>query len=80
MSPTLYLQAQLPLKNTVSDFWQMILMYRCRSIVVLNQFSDDSSVGVAHGSTCKDYAVTCSKDLFSSALLHLAVFASHVIP
>ena len=39
-SPTHYMLTQLPLANTIDDFWQMIDLEKCDSIVMLDRLSN----------------------------------------
>ena len=39
-----YIQTQTPLPNTVSDIWRLAYDHASRTIVMLNQFSDDDEV------------------------------------
>ena len=40
-----YIATQMPLKNTVNDFWKMIWEYQTRSVVVLCKMEEDVEVG-----------------------------------
>ena len=40
-----YIATQIPMKNTVNDFWKMIWEYQCRSIVTLCKMTEDGKVG-----------------------------------
>ena len=34
----------MPLKGTINDFWRMVTQYKCTTIVLLNQLTDDNKV------------------------------------
>ena len=41
-----YIATQIPMENTVNDFWKMIWEYQCRSIVTLCKKTEDGEVGI----------------------------------
>ncbi|XP_046857098.1 receptor-type tyrosine-protein phosphatase epsilon-like [Xenia sp. Carnegie-2017] len=37
-----FIATQMPLKGTINDFWRMVTQYKCTTIVLLDQLTDDN--------------------------------------
>ena len=43
-----YIATQLPLKDTVADFWQMVKHHRCMAVVYIEKHQKGVGVGSLH--------------------------------